>query len=418
MTLTTSARRAHRSRRSITLATAAAAAITLAAPQGAATASPSAGADALLAWNSTTMSTLITGAIPIPEQPLYLAYVHRAVYSAVTETARRHASLDAAVVSAAHAVLVQYFPAQQSTLDSDFDASMAAIPDGLDRRIGATIGRWSAHALIQDRANDGRNGPSLPVPAPGPGIWSPTPPNTVGASSWLGAVRPFVLSSGDEFRAPAPPALSSARWATAYNEVRNYGGATSSVRTPAETDTAKFWTESPYVQNQRTIRAVVAARGLDTLHAARLFAMVNTAAADALIACFDTKYHYEFWRPFSAIPAGNTDGNPATPADASWTPLVPTPNHPEYTSAHSCATTAVYLVLAKLLAPHSTALDLDMDSTVTGTTHHFATTNDLISEVANARVWGGLHWRFSTAQGTRIGRSVAALVLQQHGNLH
>jgi hypothetical protein len=377
----------------------------------------SSSADTVIAWNAIAMSTLVGAAVPIPEQPLYLAYLHRSVYKAAVRAIQHHASVPAAVVAAAHRILVTYFPAQHSTLDIDYSAALASIPAGVNRRAGIAIGRREARALVRERADDGRNGPPLPTAAPGPGVWIPTPPNTVGASSWLGAVRPFVLASGDEFRPNAPPALTSARWAADYNEVRTYGSATSTVRTAKQTEIARFWGDPPYVQNQRALRTVVADRGLDAVHAAQLFAMADTAAADALIACWDTKYHYWLWRPFSAIPGADTDGNPATPADPSWTPLLPTPNHPDYASAHSCATTALFTVVARLLSPHTDALEIDIDSGLTATTHHFATVGDLMTEVANARVWAGLHWRFSTAAGERIGKSVALLVLRTGGKL-
>lgn len=164
------------------------------------------------------------------------------------------------------------------------------------------------------------------------------------------------------------------------------------------------------------MRTYLAGQGYNVIRTARIFAMADTAAADALIACWDTKYHYNLWRPFSAIPGGDTDGNPNTPADSSWAPLLGTPNHPEYASAHGCATTAMFTVLARLTA-HSDALDIDLDSVTTGTTHHFSSVPQLMDEVSNARVWGGLHWRFSTDVGRRMGRSVALVVLGSHGKL-
>jgi hypothetical protein len=386
------------------------AATVLVAPSAAATTSER--ADQVLAWNQITVNTLVVAKTPTPEQPLYLAYVHRAVYSAVLQAIRQHASAAAAAVAAAHDVLVAYFPTQKDVLDADFAASVAEIPDSPARAAGLVIGASAAAALISERANDGRNGPTIPVPAPGPGVWVPTPPNTIGVSSWLGAVRPFVLQAGSQFRPDGPPALTSARWAADYNETRLYGSATSTLRTAAQTEVAKFWSDPPYVQNQQALRLFAVNYGLDALHAARMFAFTDTAAADALIACWDAKYHYSFWRPFSAIPAGDTDGNAATPADPSWQPLLVTPNHPEYPSAHGCSTMAVFTVLAGLFSRHSDALDIDMSSVVTGTTHHFSSVHQLITEVADARVWGGLHWRFSTVAGKQIGASVAQIVLR------
>lgn len=384
------------------------------APAATARTPAEAGAGAIRTWNEITVGTLVTAGTPVPEQPLYLTYVHRAIFDAVLQTTRRQASSAAAAVAAAHDVLVANFPSQQNVLDADYASSLTGIPGGHRRTAGLAIGAASAAAVVRNRADDGRNGTTVPVPPPGPGVWIPTPPNTIGASSWLGDVRPFVMHRGSQFRPAGPPALASARWAADYNETRLYGSATSTVRTPTQTEVARFWADPPYVQNQRALRAFAENRGLDALQTARMFVLTDEAAADALISCWDAKYHYNFWRPFSAIPGGNTDGNPATPADPAWQPLLVTPNHPEYPSAHGCATTAMFTVLAGLFARHGDRLNIDISSTGTGTTHHFSSVHQLISEVANARVWGGLHWRFSTVAGDRIGTSVAELVLRRH----
>jgi hypothetical protein len=374
-------------------------------------ASGSAGADAVRSWNEIAVTTLVAGAVPIPEQPLNLAYVHRAVYTAVTLTAilpGRDAT-PAAVATAAHDVLVANYPAQQAVIDQDYATALAGLPDTWRRRVAVAIGRWAARRLLDQRADDGRNGPTVPVPPPGPGAWVPTPPNTIGLSSWVSKVRPFELTSPSQFRPPPPPSLTSTTWATDYNETRLYGSATSIVRTAAQTEVARFWADPPFVQNQRALRAYTEARDLSAVQTARVFALADSAAADAMIACWDAKYTYNFWRPFSAIPAGDTDSNPATPADPMWTPLLPTPNHPEYPSAHGCGTTAFVTVLAGLERNH--ALDLTMTSTTTGTTHHFTSIGQLTDELANARVWAGLHWRFSTTAGVRLGASVGHVVL-------
>jgi hypothetical protein len=233
----------------------------------------------------------------------------------------------------------------------------------------------------------------------------------MGVSSWLDGVRPFVLRSAAQFRPAAPPSLKSRTWARAYEEVRLIGSATSTERTAAQTETARFWSEPPYVQNQKALRALTQDRGLSAVRTAQLFALADSASADALIACWDAKFHYVFWRPFSAIPAGDTDGNPATRPDPAWTPLLATPNHPEYPSAHGCATAALFGVVAGLLGTHR--IDVTLEAAVTGTSHHFATLEQLIREVGNARVWGGLHWRFSTETGVRLGEKVARVVLSE-----
>ncbi len=369
----------------------------------------SAGADAVRYWNEVTVTTVTGAAIPVPEQPVYLTYVHRAVYGGVLRASARHASAVAAAAAAAHTVLVHYLPTQQAALDQRYAEALAPIPDGRARRAGLAAGLAAAGALLRDRADDGLNGTVKPAPPTGPGVWIPTPPNTVGISSWLGDMRPFALGSASRFRPAAPPSLSGHRWARDYNEVRAFGSATSTVRSAAQTETARFWSDPPFAQNQRALRTLTQGRGMSAVGTARLFALADTAAADALMACWDAKYHYVFWRPFSAIPAGDTDGNPATRGDPAWAPLLATPNHPEYPSAHGCATAALFSVVAGLLGTHR--IGVELVSVVTGTTHHFATLEQLIREVGDARVWGGLHWRLSTETGVRLGQRVATVVL-------
>lgn len=371
------------------------------------------GADEVRTWNSNAVDTVVTAGIAVPEQPLYLTYVHRSVYDAVraARNAEGHASVRAAVAAAAYTVLSAHFPAQAATLDAEYAAALAAVPEDHSRTVGVGLGRTAASRLLADRAHDGRDGPTVAVPPPAPGVWAPLAPNTAGISSFLGSVRPFSFDSPSQFRPGPPPSLHSRRWARAYNETRTFGSSTSEALPggPARAAVARFWSDPPVVQNQRGLRDFSERHGLGALRTARLFALADTASADALIACFDAKYHYEFWRPATAIPGGETDGNLRTPGDAGWHPLLPvTPNHPEYPSAHSCSTTAIAVVVAAL--DHG-RLDLDLTSTTTGATRHFSSVDQLVGEVANARVWGGLHWRFSTDAGERIGRQVAAEVL-------
>ena len=183
------------------------------------------------------------------------------------------------------------------------------------------------------------------------------------------------------------------------------GGAVS-ARSPEQTLIARFYTTHPALQFATAYRDLAARQGLDALRTARLMAMGSTAGADALIACLDAKYTYLAWRPSFAIPRGDTDGNPRTVADPGWTPLLPTPAHPEYPSAHGCVTYAETEVFERFLG--TTRIDLDLRSTIAEMPlRHFATGDDLRREVADARVWGGLHFRFSTQAGGRLGAEVA-----------
>jgi len=168
---------------------------------------------------------------------------------------------------------------------------------------------------------------------------------------------------------------------------------------------ARFWSEYALVQWTRGLNALAIARGLDIGQTARMIAMATMASADGLIACFDAKYHYLFWRPLHAIQRADTDGNPGTELDPSWAPLLSIPNHPEYPSAHSCASTGIAQALAAFFGTQE--IPFSLDSSVTHTTHYYQRFKDVVPEIANARVWGGIHFRHATDDGTKIGRKVA-----------
>jgi hypothetical protein len=334
---------------------------------------------------------------------------------AVDVAAPKGASAEAAVAAAAHAILVHYLPAQAPTLlDPAYAASLATIPDGQAKVDGVGTGERVAALLIAQRADDGFRAPvtyTPPDPAI-PGVWIPTAP-TPPIGTYLGLMRPFSLDSPDQFRPNGPPPLSSKRWATAYNEVKEIGSRTSTERTPEQTLAARFWGEPPVQQAHLALRRFVLDHQLDVADAARFMAMVSVVYADALIACFDAKYHYAFWRPITAIQAGHTDGNDATTGDAGWLPLLAaTPNHPEYPSAHSCVTPAGGLVIARFL--NTEHIDFTVPSLTGLGDRHFATVRDLEYDVGNARIWGGIHYRFSVEDGIAIGRKTAHQVLAHH----
>lgn len=207
----------------------------------------------------------------------------------------------------------------------------------------------------------------------------------------------------------APARADSALYARDLKETHNYGSLTSSARTPAQTDIAKFWTANSIALNNAVIRQIATGHGFDAAATARALALGEMLDADAGIECLDAKYHYSFWRPYTAIHGADTDGNPATTADPTWVPLFPTPNHPEYPAAHTCVSTADARLYADLLGTNR--IRLSITSPVTGTTHYFATVADLKNEVINARVWAGLHYRNSGEVGDRLGAAVAGAAL-------
>jgi hypothetical protein len=263
---------------------------------------------------------------------------------------------------------------------------------------------------------------AFPTLAPGPGVWRLTPPAYLAPQTpWVSSVRPFILNSPDQFLPAPPPLLSSQEWVTAFNELKTHGANTNP--NTAETTVAKFWTANVIRQYNRLARDVATAKSLDLVDTARLVAMVNTVGADAQISVMNAKYHYLFWRPVTAIDPtsvtadgfgstpGYSDGNAATNEQAGWRPLITTPNHPEYPAAHGSLTGAESQVFSDFLG--TDAIDVDIHgfdpagpAGNLNAVRHFATADDLRAEIVNARVWGGMHYRFSGEAGVKLGREV------------
>jgi hypothetical protein len=286
---------------------------------------------------------------------------------------------------------------------------MAALPDGADKTLGQAIGAEVAAGMLALRANDGR-ATVLPPYVAG------TLPGQFRGSNPVGRiapyVKPFATLSHSQFRAPGPRALMSDAYAADLNEVKAIASTTSTLRTPQQTEVARFHTEPPPFFWTRNLRQFATASS-SLADNARLAAMLWTAWQDAGSACFESKYHYNFWRPTSAIQLADTDGNPATQAEPSWVPHVNTPNHPEYPAAHGCTNGAVAEVLRSFFGTKK--ISYTFSSTVTGTVPHFyADTGDMLKEVGNARVWGGMHFRTSTEDGAELGKQVAKWVAKNH----
>lgn len=378
------------------------------------------------AWDAIGVQAWAAAALTPAEGYPIAAYQSVAVYDAVM--AIRHgyqpfavatdapddASAEAAVAAAAHRILVHYLPGQAATIiDPAYTQSLAGIPDGQSKADGVAVGEHVAAEVIAQRADDGFRAPAsyTPPDPPVPGVWLPTAP-TPPIGVYLGGMRPFAIASADQFRPAAPPALSSKAWARDYAEVKEIGERSSATRTAEQTLAARFWAEPPVQQTRAALRRFITDRGLDVVDAARFMAMASVSQVDAFIGCFEAKYHYAHWRPVTAIRAGDTDGNDATVADPSWTPLLGVPNHPEYPSAHSCITPAGAMAAARFLGTD------EIDYTVPSITglgdRHFATVKDLRTEVTNARIWGGIHFRSAVEAGTQIAKRTANYVLARH----
>lgn len=378
-------------------------------------------------WDAIGTQAFTSAALTPAEGHTIFAYVAIAVYDsvmaveggyepfAVEVDAPSGASAEAAVAAAARAVLVHHLPAQAATIvDPAYTGSLALISDGQAKTDGIAVGEDVAAQLIALREDDGFREPVTYTPPtpPVPGVWIPTSPSPP-IGPYLGLMVPFSLDSADQFRPDGPPALRSRPWAREYDEVKEIGSSTSTTRTADQTLAARFWAEAPVQQARGSFHRFVLDHELDITQAARFMGMVSVTYADALIACFDAKYHYASWRPVTAIRAGDTDDNPRTVVDPAWSSVLPgTPNHPEYPSAHSCITPAGGDVIARFLGTGN--IDFTVPSLTGLGDRHFAQVEDLEYEVGNARIWGGIHFRSAIEDGAKIGEHVARQVLDDH----
>jgi hypothetical protein len=393
-------------------------------------------------WNKIAEDTVVASGAFQNEGFQYMAYISTAVYDATVSLGHsykpllpafrvwRKASQDAGVVEGAYRTLAHYFPAASPTLGAYYTEALAAIPDGPAKLAGEKIGQVAAAQVIRLRSGDGLVTPiastsSFKTLAPGPGVWRLTPPAYLAPQTpWVGDMKPFILESAAQFMPGPPPSLSTSTWVAAFNEIKAVGGATSSVRTADETNVAKFYTANVIRQYNGVVRALTDARHLNLVDTARLAAMVNVVAADTGITVMHAKYHYLFWRPVTAIDPssvsadnmgptpGYDDGNAATAEEAGWRPLLTTPNHPEYPGAHPSLTSAMAQVFASFLGTDRIDLDIhgfDPNGPAgnLNAVRHFTTNDDLRTEIVNARLWGGLHYRFSSLAGLDLGRNVA-----------
>jgi hypothetical protein len=397
-------------------------------------------------WNKIAEDTVVGSGAFQSEGLIYMAYVSAAVYDALVAiqggfepygsaiTAPAGASVDAAVVEAAYQTLLNYFPSQGGDLGVLHTEALELIGDSTAKNDGQAVGLAAAANIIDLRSDDGRKTPigttsTFPTLPPAAGVWRLTPPFAAPQVPWVGDVRPFVLQSEDQVLPEPPPSLQSDEWVEAFNEVKGYGAATSSVRSDEQTAIAKFWSANVIRQYNRVGRDIASARGLSLLETARLAAMVNLVGADALMSTLHAKYHYLFWRPVTAIdPAavtadgfgpvpGYDDGNPTTVEQTGWRPLLTTPNHPEYPAAHGAITSAMAEVFSTFLGTNQIGLDIHGFGPAgpTGNLNalrHFDMPNDLRHEIIDARLWAGLHYRFSSVAGVVLGRNVAHLDLR------
>jgi hypothetical protein len=410
-------------------------------------------------WNQIAEDVIVGSGTFQGEGFVYMSYTSAAVYNAAVAIRRgfeaygppirnapRRASVDAAVIEAAYRTLRASLPESSCPtaasdarntclcvgprLDAQYADALARIPPGQAKTDGQAVGLQASNDILARRSGDGRMTPisvssSFPTLPPGPGVWRLTPPGFLAPQTpWLAHVDPFLLRSSHQFRPGPPLSLDSDEWVEAFDEVKAYGPVSGSLRSPEQTAIALFWSANTVRQFNRVGRDLAADAGLGLEETARLAAMLNLVAADALMSTFDAKYHHLFWRPDTAIDPtavtadgygpvpGYDDGNPATAEQVGWRSLLTTPNHPEYPSAHGTLSSAMAEVFSAFLGTNRIDLDIHGFDPMgppgnLNAVRHFNRTSDLRNEIIDARLWAGLHYRFSIVAGLDLGRDLA-----------
>ena len=358
------------------------------------------------------------------EAAVYMGIVHAAMYDvavaihrgyrpyAISLTAPAEMTPAAAIAAAAHDVLVGLLPMQSADLDNRYAKYLSTLPNNVETSNGKALGQKVAVAILARRANDGG---TVEIPQierrSAPGLFEPDPARPA-VGFRLSTMRPLALESANQFRPSAPHRLDSPEYATDFEEVSRFGGAHSDVRTEQQTDSAVFWMDHDVRQWNDGLLRLAAERNLDLMQAARMLALAHVSGGDAMIACFNAKYHYMFWRPAAAVALSSADGRPRTQTDATWRPLRTTPNHPEYPAAHACHTSAVVEALSAFFGTADVRVSLD--SRTTGTTRSFAGLEEIVRAVEDARVFAGFHFRSANVAGSTLGRDVARFVAARH----
>jgi hypothetical protein len=361
------------------------------------------------------------GVSPMQESRIY-AMAFSAAHDALNAIDRRYqpylsdlqvpeANADAAVASAVSTVLRTILPSQTAALNAAYDSALARLPEGGAVAAGVALGQQTAQAMLAARAADGSaDAQGLYEPAQTPGAYQFTPPYDVAAFANWGAVKPFAMASGSQFRTAAPFALTEPAYTADFNEVKLLGDVNSSARTTDQTQIARFWLENTPMSWQRIATKLAADRHLNGWDQMRLYAILQVAQADAFVASFDSKYHYGFWRPITAIRAAATDGNPDTTADAAWTSLEPAPPTPEHASGHAAAAGAGAAVLDSVFA--GPVRFSHQSVTLQGVTRDFVSIGQAEQEIAASRVYLGFHFRRAVSQGVKQGRQVGNWAVQ------
>jgi len=376
-------------------------------------------ADTIMDWNAKADAIAAEKQILPAPHSRALAMLHIAMFEAVNAVEHRYApykltlsadrstSKEAAAAAAAYDVLLAIYPDQKTRLDEALTASLSGIADPESRSKGIELGKQAAAGVLALRANDGSVAQENYRPSAKPGAYVPT---IVPSFSTVGATTPWVMTSGSQFRPEPPPALDSQTWTRDLNEIREIGARNSTKRTAEQTTIGRFW----FLVGARTynpiVRQAALAKNMDVVDCARLFALASIAGNDALVAVFDAKYHYNLWRPITAIRNADITLNTATPREESWLALGETPMHPEYPCAHCITSATISTVLRNIVGDDFGEFSLT-SSTAPGVTRKWTRLQDYSDEVSNARIYAGFHYRFSTEVGKEMGKKIGALTV-------
>jgi hypothetical protein len=376
-------------------------------------------ADVIMDWNARADAIAADKRVSGPVHGRALAMMHVAMFEAVNAIERRYmpyrlklvadrnTSGETAAAVAARDVLVALYPDQKAGLDALLAETLNRVEEGSPKERGIILGRKAAAGTLELRGADGSDVEETYRPTTQPGMYVPT---ALPISSTVGGFTPWVMSSPSQFRPAPPPALTSETWTRDLNEIREIGGLDSKIRSAEQTDIGKFW----FLTGARTynpiVQQVAAHKQMNLLDCARLYALASMAGEDAYIAVFEAKYAFNFWRPVTAIRNADQTGNPATPRDASWSPLGDTPMHPEYPCAHCITSAAVAAVLRGVAGGNIGEITLT-SPTAPGVVRRWTRLDDYRDEVSNARIWAGFHYRFSTVVGKDMGTKIGELAV-------
>jgi len=376
--------------------------------------------DTVTEWNIRDGEIVTVAGLETPQANRVMAIAHTAAFQAANAITQRYpatgaklkpapgASIDAAITAAHRTTLMQLVPSQGSAIDSAYQAALRKIADGPAKTAGIGVGEMAAASVLAERVDDGAAAHEAYRPYTAAGVYVTT---AIPAAPQWPLRKPWLMSSPSQYRPGPPPRLTSALWERDYNEIKSMGGKDSSNRSAEQTDIARFWEATLPPIYHGLVRCIAAMPGRDVMQNARLFAAVTQASDDALIAVFDAKYHYAFWRPITAIRNGDIDGNDRTERDSSWIPFINTPMHPEYPCAHCIVAAAIGTVLQAEIGDGQPPTLSTISSTANSTARSWSSIDAFVQEVSNARIYDGVHYRNSTEVGTAMGKQIGALAV-------